>query len=191
MPKTYTQDQTFEKQNFTENFLPIAEYENCKFLNCDFSNSKLTECSFADCEFIGCNLSLAKIDKTSFREVHFVDCKLLGLGFDHCIEFLFSVSFSNCILNLASLYGKNLKKITFENCSLQDVDFTQADLSNVKFNTCDLIRAKFVNTNLEKADFRTSYNYSFNPALNRMKKAKFSVAGIYGLLDNYDIVIEN
>ena len=74
---------------------------------------------------------------------------------------------------------------------MQDVDFTQADLSNVKFNTCDLIRAKFENTNLEKADFRTSYNYSINPALNRMKKAKFSVAGIYGLLDNYDIVIEN
>ena len=71
------------------------------------------------------------------------------------------------------------------------MDFTQADLSNAAFNTCDLIRAKFENTNLEKADFRTSYNYSINPALNRMKKAKFSVAGIYGLLDNYDIVIEN
>ena len=191
MPKTYTQDQIFSNQNFTENFLPIAEYENCKFLNCDFSNSKLTECSFADCEFIGCNLSLAKIDKTGFREVHFVDCKLLGLVFDHCIEFLFSVSFSNCILNLSSFYSRNLKKITFENCSLQDVDFTQADLSNAAFNTCDLIRAKFENTNLEKADFRTSYNYSINPALNQMKKAKFSLAGISGLLDNYDIVIEN
>jgi hypothetical protein len=43
---------------------------------------------------------------------------------------------------------------------------------------------------LEKADFRTSYNYSINPEVNRIKKAKFSTAGIAGLLCKYDIEIE-
>jgi hypothetical protein len=37
---------------------------------------------------------------------------------------------------------------------------------------------------------RTSYNYSINPEVNRIKKAKFSTTGIAGLLHKYDIEIE-
>jgi hypothetical protein len=43
---------------------------------------------------------------------------------------------------------------------------------------------------LEKTDFRTAYNYSFDPENNRIKKAKFSLAQVVGLLDKYDIHIE-
>jgi fluoroquinolone resistance protein len=43
---------------------------------------------------------------------------------------------------------------------------------------------------LEKADFRTAYNYSIDPEKNRIKKAKFSIFGVTGLLDKYDIEIE-
>jgi fluoroquinolone resistance protein len=53
-----------------------------------------------------------------------------------------------------------------------------------------LDRAIFDNTILEKADFRTSFNYSINPERNKMKKSKFSTAGIAGLLDKYDIEVE-
>ena len=38
---------------------------------------------------------------------------------------------------------------------------------------------------LEKADFLTSYNYSFDPELNKIKGAKFSQAGVTGLLAKY------
>jgi hypothetical protein len=51
--------------------------------------------------------------------------------------------------------------------------------------------AKFENTNLEKADFRTAFNYSFNPDLNQIKKAKFAVQGLAGLLLHHQIMIEN
>jgi fluoroquinolone resistance protein len=50
--------------------------------------------------------------------------------------------------------------------------------------------AIFENTILEKADFRTAYNYTIDPVQNRIKKAKFSVTGIAGLLSRYDIAIE-
>jgi hypothetical protein len=53
-----------------------------------------------------------------------------------------------------------------------------------------LDQANFEQTTLEKSDFRTSYNYSINPELNRIKKAKFSLNAIAGLLTKYDIVIE-
>jgi hypothetical protein len=50
--------------------------------------------------------------------------------------------------------------------------------------------AVFDTTNLEKADFRTSVNYSIDPALNRLKKTKFSLSEIYGLLYKLDIEID-
>ncbi|WP_373542362.1 pentapeptide repeat-containing protein [Chamaesiphon sp.] len=64
------------------------------------------------------------------------------------------------------------------------------DLSSSVFDNCDLTRTIFARTILEKADFRNSFNYSIDPELNRIKKAKFSQSGIAGLLDKYDIEIE-
>jgi uncharacterized protein YjbI with pentapeptide repeats len=73
---------------------------------------------------------------------------------------------------------------------LQEVDFTDCDLSEAVFERCDLERTQFINTNLEKADLRGSWNYSIDPEVNRIKKAKFSLPGITGLLDKYDIMID-
>ena len=58
------------------------------------------------------------------------------------------------------------------------------------FDHCDLSQAVFDRTILEKADFRTSYNYSIDPENNKIKKAKFSMTGISGLLAKYDIEVE-
>jgi uncharacterized protein YjbI with pentapeptide repeats len=114
---------------------------------------------------------------------------MLGLHFEDCSDFLFAVHFDKCILNLSSFFKQKLKKTKFKECSLHEVDFTEADLGNASFDNCDLAGAKFEKSNLEKADLSTSFNYSIDPELNRIKKAKFSIAGITGLLDKYDIEI--
>ena len=94
------------------------------------------------------------------------------------------------MLNFSSFYKLKLKKTHFQKCTLHDVDFTEADLGGALFDNCDLARAAFENTILEKTDFRTSFNYSINPELNRIKRAKFSKEGVIGLLDKYDIEVE-
>ncbi|MCW8795447.1 MAG: hypothetical protein OQK67_00080 [Chlorobium sp.] len=38
--------------------------------------------------------------------------------------------------------------------------------------------------------FHSAYNYSINPETNRIRKARFSLSGLAGLLDVYDIEIE-
>ena len=76
------------------------------------------------------------------------------------------------------------------NSQLVGVDFTEADLYSVVFDNCDLQNAIFEHTKLEKADFSTSYNYSFDPEINNIKGAKFSLQGVVGLLEKYGIVIE-
>jgi hypothetical protein len=43
---------------------------------------------------------------------------------------------------------------------------------------------------LEKANFTTARNYSINPQINIIKKAKFSFPDVVGLLDVFNITIE-
>ncbi len=183
-------DRTFEKANFSANGIAQGDYENCIFNNCNFSNADLSGLIFSECTFKGCDLSLAKLTKTSFRDARFKDCKLLGLQFENCNDFLFSADFSGCNLNMTTFFKKRLKNTRFANCTLRETDFTESELSSSVFDSCDLTRAIFIHTNLEKSDFRSSFNFSIDPEINRIKKAKFSLAGLVGLLDKYDIEIE-
>ena len=72
---------------------------------------------------------------------------------------------------------------------MNEVDFTEADLTQAVFANCDLLGAVFEFTNLEKADFSTAINYNIHPEQNQIKKAKFSLPAITGLLQHLDIKI--
>lgn len=183
-------DQTFDKNDFK--LLPLikGEYENCVFRNCDFSGADLSGAVFLDCEFVSCNLSLVKLAKTAFRDVKFKDCKMLGLHFENCNDFGLAFSVDGCSLNHSSFYKRKLKNIILKNAQLQESDFTECDLTAAVFDNCDLTGATFDRTILEKADFRTSYNYSIDPEINQIKKAKFSLSQIAGLLTKYTIEID-
>lgn len=186
MQEIFIQDETFDGNEL----LAKGEYENCSFKNCNFGDSNLSEFKFIDCIFSNCNLSLVKINKTTIRDTKFQDCKMLGLHFDACNEFGLSFSFEGCQLNYSTFFRTKIKKTIFKNTQLQEVDFSETDLTNAIFDNCNLTLAVFNRTILEKVDFRTSYNYSIDPEINRIKKAKFSISGISGLLDKYDIDIE-
>jgi uncharacterized protein YjbI with pentapeptide repeats len=80
-------------------------------------------------------------------------------------------------------------KTNFKSCSLKEVSFANSVLTASLFDNCNMENAVFSETNLEKVDFSTAYNYKIDPEYNIMKKAKFSTAGIMGLLDKYDIVV--
>jgi hypothetical protein len=59
----------------------------------------------------------------------------------------------------------------------------------VVFENCNLEQTIFNNTILEKTDFRTAYNFSIDPEMNKIRKTRFSSVGLSGLLDKYDIEI--
>jgi len=91
---------------------------------------------------------------------------------------------------MCSFYGLKLNKMNFVDCELKEIDFGNADMTGSKFDECDLTKSIFDNTNLTKCDFSTAFNYSINPEKNKITKAKFSINGISGLLDKYDIIIK-
>ena len=189
MERNYIEDKLFEKVDFTNSAIAVGEYDNCQFVNCNFSNADLSDLYFSECEFSGCNISTVKMMKTAFKNVHFIDCKMTGLHFEQCSDFLFEVGFDACVLDLSSFYKVKLKKTVFKNCRLQEVDFVEADLTQASFENCDLQGAVFESTILEKTDFRTAYNYSMDPGMNKLKKAKFSLPAVTGLLHKYEIEI--
>jgi fluoroquinolone resistance protein len=185
-----TENKVFEKEDFRQTPLAGIEYEECRFINCNFNTADLSGITFRKCRFENCDLSLAKVRNSSLQEVTFRGCKLLGVQFSECRTFLLQLEFEACMLKLALFCKLKLKNTRFKNCTLQEADFSEADLSGAEFEQCDLLLCTFMHTNLEKADFRSAFNYSINPETNRLRKARFSLAGVPGLLDQYDIEIE-
>ena len=186
----WIEEQIFTNISYCDQKLIQTEFESCTFLNCDFSNADFSESDLLNCRFEGCNFSVAKFVGTGMKEINFKGCKLIGINFDNCTDFLFAVGFEHCILDYSSFAEKKMKKTKFANCSMKEVDFSGADLSMSVFENCDLSGTVFKYTNLEKADFRTAYNYGFDPELNKIKQARFSLSGISGLLGKYNIDIE-
>ncbi len=182
----YFDEQTFKNKSTLE----VGEYELCTFKNCDFSEGDLSNIKFLDCNFEDCKLSAAKVDNTAFQASYFKNCVLNGIQFDNCDKFLLSFWFDHCNLDYANFYQLKLIASKFTNCSLKEVDFTETQLEGASFDDCDLAQAVFHYSNLEKADFTTAINYSIDPELNKIRKAKFALTGIAGLLDKYDIWIK-
>lgn len=184
-PKIY--HELFVKTDFSTARL-AAEYESVEFRSCNFTD--ISGVNFTDCLFTACNLSNASVAKCKMQDIRFADCKLIGINFYETHDFGFAVHFENCLLDFASFDHKKMNQSSFSNCRLHGVNFSQTDLSKATMGNCDLLDAIFANTNLSGIDFTTNRNFTIDPQLNLVKKAKFSSAGLAGLLTRFDLIIE-
>jgi fluoroquinolone resistance protein len=175
--------------NFTQIKLDNSEFEDYLFKNCQFSGQNLSKFQFVNCEFEGCEMSNVQVRNTALVDVMFKNSKLLGVRFDECSTRLLSIAFESCILDLSSFYTLKLKGIVFKHCSLKEVDFVESDLSNASFPHCNLLDAKFDATNLEGVDFRTAEHIQLDPERNKIRKAKFDLNSLPGLLGKYQIKV--
>lgn len=184
------ENRVFERVSLTENPLLKGVYEECRFIKCYGNRGDLSGITFRNCLFENCDLSLATVRSSLLQDVQFRGCKLLGVQFTECKGFLLQLDFEECMLKLALFSQLKLKNTRFKNCDLQEADFTEADLTGAIFEACDLLRTTFLKSNLEHADLRSAFNYSIDPETNRLKKARFLLSQVIGLLDRYDIIIE-
>ncbi|HZX59684.1 MAG TPA: pentapeptide repeat-containing protein [Mucilaginibacter sp.] len=183
------EDATFTRIKTGDPVFSSRQFENCKFVNCDLSNANLGGILFIDCVFEDCNLSLANMSNTGLQYIRFKHCKLSGVDFSKSLDFLMQMHFESCVLDNAVFFRKKNKKAVFKDCSMIETDLTEADLTDTKFDNCNLHRAFFSQTMLTNADLSTSYNFIIDPDNNNIKKAKFSVHGLAGLLVKYDIKV--
>ncbi|MBM3423194.1 MAG: pentapeptide repeat-containing protein [Chlorobi bacterium] len=185
-----TENRTFENEVFDAGNQLSGSYEECLFFGCGFTGAELSGVTFRDCTFEMCDFTLAGMKNVALQQVLFRQCKLQGVQFGECRTFLLELRFEECLMRFSTFLKLSLKETVFRKCDLQEADFTEADLTGASFGESDLMKAVFQHTNLEKADFRTALNYSINPETNRLRKARFSLPGITGLLDTYGIEIE-
>ena len=186
----YYVNQVFDKTSLPQTGTIDTQFDSCTFKNCDFTATDFFGCDFAKCTFEHCNLSMVKFGHIGFDNVLFDGCKMIGVDFSHTKDFLFSVNFSNCILDYAAFMKKKNRKANFNNCSLKGTDFSEADLTSAVFQKCDLSAAVFMRSILSSANFVSAYNFTIDPEKNQLRKAKFSTDGLIGLLANYGIIVE-
>ncbi|GMN10362.1 pentapeptide repeat-containing protein [Croceitalea sp. MTPC9] len=190
MDNPFVTNKHFKNEDYSKTRLRRAEYQECIFDTCQFQNGYLDNHHFTECEFLACDLSNTNIKHTIFNDVVFKECKLIGLRFEDLNDSLLSLRFDNCQLDFASFFQLRLKNTLFKECSLLETDFTEADLTSSSFPNCNLDKTIFDNTILTKVDFTSALNLVLNPENNQIKKARFSVDSVMGLLKKYDIVIE-
>jgi uncharacterized protein YjbI with pentapeptide repeats len=190
MEHQFFTDQLVSQKDFTAITFAKGDYESCTFKNCNFANVNLSHVKFIDCEFEACNLSSANIYDTGFQDVQFLECKMLGLLFDKADTFGFSITVKDCQLNHASFYKVNLNSSSFEGCNFQQADFSEATLKGITLTTCNFQQAVFDGTNLEQANLKGSKNYRINPEKNQITKAKFNYPDVLGILEHYQIIVE-
>lgn len=190
MHTDYLLDQEFRNEIFNDNNTKYKDFENCTFYNCDFRNCTFKTITFIDCNFFDCNFQDTKINYVSLRGVFFNKCNFTNVNFAMTDQVIYEFHFTDCLLDYAKFYALKLKKMKFINCSMIAADFMSSDLTEVLFDNCNLRRAVFIDTIANKADFSTSYDYAFDPEKNKIKKAIFSMEGLKGLLEKYDIVVK-
>lgn len=186
----YYVDQVFDKTTLPQTGTIDTQFENCTFQNCDLTEADFFGCDFLKCSFKQCNLSMVKFGHIGFDKVQFDECKMIGVDFSNTKDFLFSIDFSNCILDYTAFMKKKNRKAKFVNCSLKGADFSEADLTSAIFEKCDLSTAIFMRSILSSVNFVSSYNFTIDPEKNLLRKAKFSLDGLPGLLSNYGIIVE-
>ncbi|RRA97728.1 pentapeptide repeat-containing protein [Larkinella rosea] len=182
-------DQHFDPTTGAPDAFPYHDFEQCTFKNLPLGKAVLANSNFVNCRFESCNLDLALVKGTKFNDVSFVKCTLVGVNFEHCNPFAFSVGFEECNLDQSYFFNRNLKKTKLIGCSLKGASFINCDLAGAVFKDCNLELTVFVNNTLTQVDFSTSYNLTLDPEQNKLKKAKFSLHSLPGLLTKYDLVI--
>lgn len=182
-------DQTFDRPDSVPARWADQEFEQCLFRKLDLSGAVITGASFVNCQFEDCILTRAELKNTKLYDVRFLRCKLPYVDFGLCNPFGFHVDFQECQLDYVVFLNRKLKKSHFTECSIREAHFLKCELTGTAFRHCNLELTRFDDNDLSQVDFSTSYNLQINPDTNKLKKARFSLHNLPGLLTKYDLVI--
>ncbi|MDB5236143.1 MAG: hypothetical protein JWR44_3136 [Hymenobacter sp.] len=188
-PDRFPEDNVAERWD-ARHLLGHTEFDEFRFVNCDFTGADFSHVRFTDCLFERCNLSAVRLAGTALQNVAFDECKLLGLQFTACRDMLFGVHFDQCQLRYASFAGRTMPNTRFVGCNLEEADFADANLTGAVFQDCALVGAVFQNTQLPGADFTTATGFIIDPETNPLTGARFTLHGLLGVVAKFGLVVE-
>lgn len=191
---TYTAE-TFKRVSLQRETLVHTEFEECRFVGCDFSEAVFQRCRFIDCSFVECTMRLVELRESVIAGATFTQCNLMGINWalanwKDFAALLARFSFTNCDLSYCSFFKLNLKKMKMVGCKAEEVNFVEADLQQAIFDGTDLTGALFLNSDLRDADFTGASHYHIKVTENRLDRAKFSLPEAINLLYAMNIKLD-
>jgi uncharacterized protein YjbI with pentapeptide repeats len=161
---------------------------------CSLREASLQGCQFRDCLFRECDLSLVRVRGCMFRNTRWERSKAIGVNWSEATwpkgKPLFpSIDFFDSAVSYSTFSGLRLNGISIVRCVAREADFTGTDLSGADCRDTDFSDSRFIQTDLTDADFTGAMNYVISPALNTLKRTKFSFPEAISLLRALDIVL--
>ncbi|HSV29090.1 MAG TPA: pentapeptide repeat-containing protein, partial [Candidatus Omnitrophota bacterium] len=142
-----------------------AVMTNCRFSECDFTDSVfdyliaegliITRCNLSATYFFNAKLSKANFEASLLSGCEFRSANLKDASFIRCDGF--EVDFSDANLSAATLVRASLVSSLFVDCVAADARFDHADLTDSDFDGANLKGASFVHARLRGVDFRAAY----------------------------------
>lgn len=188
---TYT-GETFKHLELPNEMIEFAEFTDCRFIGCDFSETAFLSCRFMDCEFEDCTLRLTQVEASVFARVVFRKCALMGINWTEAnwedwATKLNPLVFEGCDVKYSVFFGLELKKLVLKDCNATEVNFAEADLTEADLRGTDLTEAIFLRTDLTRANFIGATGYAINLMDNTTAGAKFALPEAIRLLRHLDI----
>lgn len=188
------EQRTFNDMECCDDLILYKFFNDCSFVNCNFTNTKFDGCNFNNCRFENCNLSLVKIPGCYIHATCFTTCKLVGIDWTAATwkvsskrRVPFTNQFRESILDYSLFVGLNLSGVEMVGCMAREVYFERANLQHGNFANTDFSGAIFTNCDLSGSDLSEARNYSINPTYNTLTKAKFSLPEAMSLIYTLDI----
>ena len=186
-PHNAYENRTFPTQGVAD--LRGAQFENCTFVEIDFSEATLQGAHFQDCLFQRCDLSRANLTGAQIQGVIFESCRLMGVNWSAAVGLLLAFHFVDCNAGFSIFHGVDLRGCQFSTSKLAQSDFQQSDLSGLSFEGCDLSGASFIGTRLHRADFSGARGVFLEPARCALKDTRLDMASALGVLAAQGIVM--
>ncbi|MCM1042817.1 MAG: pentapeptide repeat-containing protein [Corallococcus sp.] len=170
--------------NYTFSYCTFA---NCKFKETSFRNVTFNECVFENCEFVN---SVFKESAMKFCE--FVKCTVIGVNWrDLSTEYATVIEkLDECLLKFNNFEDITLRKLDFGQSQIVSSTFYKTNIAECNFSKCNLNDTVFTLCDMQKCDFRLSDGFNIDSLSCKLKGAKFSAAGIEGLVKCLEIKVE-
>ena len=174
--------QTFEDIDFTahkaEGYRSDIEFEQCIFLRCSWSGSKIDQCRFDRCQLIDCDLASAAL-----TQVTFIDCQFARDDLSEATSFRFAAASASKVLQ-GNCSGVDFSHSVWHDCQFLDCraralnakgfscrktisptvwvnaftaercDFSFSDFSDSQLSSSELIACNFQEVSFCAADLR-------------------------------------
>ena len=146
------QGQTFTQLDWRQANMQDSVFEDCTFVDVNFSkgqfdNLRLIDCTMHNCNFREANLQYGLFERTSFYdEKQNKGCNFYGTN-------LKSASLMHCDLTLSNFSRAVLYDVLMDTCLAPDTQFVMADFTQQVAKNKSVSAAQLLNSNFTRADF--------------------------------------